>query len=414
METKFDQLSLQDLVNVAKTCKFLWQAAGNFYQTNFPARVYSSHGNIYSGDSGVLINCFSQFIRSIFITGDNLDIFDSFRCPLLNEIQFLDTDLSFTESFSDILKNLEIIKFIRSDFDGDLHKTFLRHCKKLNRLYVGDNHNVEVKPSVGTSNAWLTKKYPKLEHFELSSKRRIDKVVQFLELNPNIRKFSASIEFLVKNMESILRTNIKFDTLAILHELTNITQTKFQTFVGQLLKIQSRGFFRKLHLYFTDDNHEYIIYPPNLLSFVRIMHFTDSIRKFELSPLINLEKLYILNTNKINDLDIALTKLSKLKNIQFYNEEIDNIIPFINHATKLNVIIVDNIKNGTHFNVNNNIVNLTALNDERGKLTAATRLRIYVQEEVYLATKKAYRNTKIDLIQIKRIESFKSSYDFIA
>lgn len=197
----FEYLSLKDLTNVCKTCKNLNQATGEYFRDYFPSRVFAVGRNIFSEHSRVLINCLSPFVQSIVIADGDLDIFKIYRFQLLNEIEF-GGDLTHIENIKHILPNLETLKFIHFDFDGDLHEAFLGHCGKLKRLYVKDKKkaNDESNPLINASNDWLMNKYSSLKHFKVNSRRKIDKVIHFLQRNPNIHKFSTSIEFLVKNM----------------------------------------------------------------------------------------------------------------------------------------------------------------------------------------------------------------------
>lgn len=406
----FDYLSLRDLTALAKTCKKLLQAAGEFFGKTFSGRIYGQNGSIFA-ENDVELNCFSKFVHNVRMKDGNLKMFQSKRFLALKQIEFYGGKLFFTENIKDILPNVEILKFILSEFDMDLHETFLSHCKNLKRLYVGDNLDGNQPVVIGTSNSWLTKKYPTIEHFEINSQKRINGFVQFLKINPNIGQFSCNIGFLLQNMDSILKSNIKMNDLAIFHAATNINEAKFNAFANNLLALHKRKFFQQLRLYFYQNSRAYN-YPSNLMPHITKMHITNEPRQFNLSTFLNLELLCIESTSQINDLNEALSKFTKLNYIYILNETIANIFPFIRHLKKLNKIKIRTIKNGLHFNDTDNVLNLSALNDERQSLPNACNITFYVDEVIYLATRIAFKTTTLSSIAIKRHESYSAPQDF--
>lgn len=212
-------------------------------------------------------------------------------------------------------------------------------------------------------------------------------------------------------MDSILASNIKLDSLAILHEFTDINELEFGTFANQLSGLQEREFFRELHLYFDENQKEYI-YPQHLLSKVNIFYNTNKMHSFALAPLVSLEQLFILNKAQISDVDVALGQLDKLNDIYFAEDSMDNILPFIQRLPKLRNLSLNCTKNVAQFNGDKRTLNLTALNEERKKLTKATKLTIYLQEKIYFATKKSFKWIKLEFIEIKRMEAYQGFNDF--
>lgn len=276
-------------------------------------------------------------------------------------------------------------------------------------MYVKNNTNSS--QIIGTSNGWLANEYPTLEHFELVSRNKIDTVIQFLKLNRNIHTFSTTIEFMIENKESFIPFDIKLNVLSILHSYTNIDTKKFNAFVKQLSEHQKHGLFQQLHLYFHSTIEKYI-YPQGQLSFVTIWHCINGEQHFALESMINLERMYLLRASLIDDLDAALSKVTKLNYIFFSSEAIDKILTFIRGSSKLRKIKFYNLLNGIFFNSKDSILDLSALNDERSKCAYANRLTIYVNEKIYLATKSALKQTKFSLIEIKRYESDAEFHDF--
>lgn len=212
-------------------------------------------------------------------------------------------------------------------------------------------------------------------------------------------------------MNSLLASNITLDIISILHEQSYIDEFVFNAFVEQLTTLQSSAFFQQLHLYFNKYDVGYQ-YPAHLMSVVRILHIIDAVRIFYLSSLVNLKHLYILNTSRIQNMDHVLTKLNQLINLNFYIEAIDGILKLCS-LPNLESIKIKFLKLGQHFNHDKNIVNSTVINEERKKCRKPSQqLMIYLEEEIFLATKSAFDETKFQKIKIMRHALYDYFLDF--
>lgn len=58
------------------------------------------------------------------------------------------------------------------------------------------------------------------------------------------------------------------------------------------------------------------------------------------------------------------------------------------------------------------VIDLTALNEERSKLNGATKVIIYVEERIFLATKFAKANIELSLVMLKRAKAVKWTHHF--
>lgn len=413
----FDILSLQDLVAVGEVCKHLQQAAGQYLHDNFLEKFHFENETIYSnslGESAVEIKCFSQFIRRITVKDGDLRIFRTKHFEALTEIDFNNCKLRYISSIRHFLPQLETLRFTFSKIYKDFDENFLKFSTKLKRLCLQDYddlHNKQRIMLMGTSNDWLQNHYRTIKHFELNSRRKCDEIIEFLKKNPNIRKFSTTMDFLIENRENLLTSKIELNVLAILHANTFTQKKMFDQFVKQLLEHKRKRFFQRLHLYpsFTIDEN---IYPPELLRFVTKLHRNIEYRQFNLSSLINLEELAIFEISHIDDIDVSLRRLTKLNFIHLVKGTISNILPFIWQLPAIRKICIDSIKNGDHFNSKSNVVDLSALNRGREQLRNATKLTIYVKEMVYLATTLAFKQKQFDFIEIKRHNSIEETHDF--
>lgn len=412
-EQYFDHLLLKALIAFGLTCQQAHQSVGEFFRRHFLTKVIGNDGNIYLRNPSVEVDCFKAYVRKIRIEDGNLRIFrPNHFSEALTAIEFASGELRYTDCVRDILKNVKTLKFIDSKLNGEFHEIFLKHCAHLKRLSVRDIdlNGIQQNAIIGKSNDWLDKTYSSLEHFEVESQRGIDKVIDFLQNNSNIQRFSTNIDFLAENRDFFLKSKIKLNILAIMHANTNKNQTQFDAVVKQLEQLKESGIFQHLHLYFCQLLEDYI-YPANLLSIVKVLHVTNAMQ-FNMSALVKLKQLYLAETSQIEDLGVALKRTTKLKYVQFAKEKINNVIPFIRQCPQLKKIRINTIINGTYFNEGVNVLDLSALNNQREKLANARKLIIYVDEMVYLATKQSMNGTEFKLVDIQRIDSDDETHDF--
>lgn len=121
--------------------------------------------------------------------------------------------------------------------------------------------------------------------------------------------------------------------------------------------------------------------------------------------MINVEQLFLNKPALINDLNEAVSKLTRLNYIYFGEASFEIILPFVKSLPKLQKIKMITIENGPHFNNETKILDLSTLNYEREHLKRAKKLTIYLTEMIYLATRWAFNLTEFALIEIKRSTS---------
>lgn len=288
---------------------------------------------------------------------------------------------------------------------GEFYKKFLSYCTNLKRLtvkgFTGPN------PLIGTGNDWLLRAYPKLQHLELTSmgfQYKINELEKFFRLNPNIRSFAIDSDCLWINVNSIMMTELKLDKLSIDSE-----NGEPNTFYQLLNKLQAMDFYKKLHFYALHIDEESINPITSMIALEKL--YTQLLDEDVVFPaLTNLKEICIGLTAKVNDMDTLAKGLINLQRISFLMANIKQILSFIRHSVKLTKIKVKSMRKGKDFNAN--VLDLWTWNTEREKLTGARKIIIYVEEDIYLATKWTLKNVNYNMIELRRIESHESNHDF--
>lgn len=254
---------------------------------------------------------------------------------------------------------------------------------------------------IGNGNDWLLRKYPTLEHLEINALFEIPEIGTFLGLNPNIRKLSIIYAFMVRHADLFMTSKAKLDELVLyIHEGCSL----FVAF-DSLQTLYQRDFYKRLRLYAAGMNQQHIdrMVPLNVVR----LHatFGENVR---LSSLGNSEELNVFNSRRIVDFSELATNLQHLRQIEFYCESFDAIMPFISHARNLKRIKFEIIQNGAYFSTETKVVKLRAMNKEREKLSNAQRITIYVYEEIYWSKEE----TDFSLIRLRRLESVDWTSDY--
>lgn len=131
-----------------------------------------------------------------------------------------------------------------------------------------------------------------------------------------------------------------------------------------------------------------------------------------MSALVNLGELCVSNANCISDLKMVASNLVNLKRIHFGTASIDQIMMFIARTAKMELIKVNNLMNGTHFNTTTNIINLLALNRAHEQLEGAEKVTLLINEDIFFATKWAVKDIDLRMIGLNRDTSYQWNHDF--
>lgn len=371
-EELFEWLSVADLLALRRTCKRLQKVVDHFIKSYYPAVK--------------IIRC-GKYVKPITVT--------------LNDIP-----KNMIRNFQMVLPVIEELCFMNG-FKGDFYDLISKWCFNLKFLSI---QRIKSNILVGNSNQWLCHKYPSLERIDLRifsftqvdvDVYRIKELKLFFELNPNIKIFSTDYEFLCTFGTTFLETNIKIDRLDINMDIKNETAS---ILCNLLKKLYSQGFYTRVHLYgYLSDR------VLNQISSVRGLEKLYTFKCFlnpTLSPIPHLKELAMYDDvhPRSSELmvDLAINLIS-LERVYFIEAKINAIMPFLRYSPRLKGIKIDQFCQVV--GIDNDIIDLTALNRERCKLDDATKVTIYVNEEVFLKTKFAIKNTKLSLITLKRHEA---------
>ncbi|XP_055305967.1 uncharacterized protein LOC129570403 [Sitodiplosis mosellana] len=390
-EKVFDYLSIHDLHSFGQTCKRMQRVAGYFYHQQF-------------SDCFLRYNCGSIGFREYT---ENLEV--RARSPA-DELDLVNVDWDAFKSVKRIYfrnANLDQIKMMPQEFLSRIEDVILWRCEVNGPFFEGvlgrfpNVKSLKILAS-GFDDEWVTRKYPKLEHFTWFTQNSASagKLGSFLRQNPTIRSLSTRLHLLLPNETEVME--LELDDLCIRTALLQHSDCEF------LNMLHAKGVYKRLHMN-TETNKTVVNRLSSLKSFVRFVgrDFTETV---DLSSLVDL-KVLTFNTKDISDCANIANKpalaqsLEHLNEVNFFAAGVDDIIPFVHLSPKLKKIVVILQLGEDYYN---KAIDPVAMNRERKKLLTKTlyvsKVTIYIPELNYLATR--WKTTEIDLklVEIKCIE----------
>lgn len=410
----FDYLTMRDLHSFGQTCKAMQQVAGEYFKRNYKSceKFSGDDGiySVYSDNNGVIcqrtqtsgfnqfINCISHYYEKSaplhYIRGH------SHEFSSINHIYLvcLRLNLRKVKYLRSILPKIEVVQIRQCTVDGDFYNVFLKHCKKLKKIYIQDDLG-DILDENGS--LWLRQAYPLLEHLELTPRYsfKINELCAFFEQHPNVQTFSTSSRCLWENRHELMKSDVSLDKLEI-QILDNYYRhlMNMQTICALLNQLYERGFYKRLHLYVKRNDHHCCCQVTTLLALEKL-----SVRQFDgthsLSNLTNLKELDVNVGLQKTDIEILAINLLNLEFLSLGNVVADDILPFLNRSEKLYRI---------HAHFKENVIDLRRLNKEREKLARARKVTIYVPDNIFLATKWSTVNgdTKLNLIEMRKASQY--------
>lgn len=388
-EELFEWLSVMELKQLRLTCKRLKQVVDYYIRTNCPS--------VNFGVMNVWSHIFSDFRRLNANTG-----------KILKEVRFIDYELS--DNYDpEILKYPERITIVYNPFKGNFYENFLKFCTNLKSLSL---LSISGGILMGSNNEWLLRQYPMLEHVYLKDQRHlyqiasVDELGLFFELNPNIQSFTTTSSFLVRNSYSFSGSTVKLD------KLTLSCDCQGSEMICNLLKLlHEQGFYRRLHFYgYAIKNRENLVLVLSLPGMERLFIKDVDNRMGRIQPLMPDLKEFIFNHYTFQYLEALTKNLMNVERLEFYFARVNDVALFIRNAAKLKHIKVETRPTERLYGMLS--TQLHQLNKERGKLSGATKITIYVEEEIYLKLK--MKDVKIDLkfINVKRPQAYQWFHEY--
>lgn len=184
-------------------------------------------------------------------------------------------------------------------------------------------------------------------------------------------------------------------------------------FADLLIKLYERGFYKNLQLN-VDSSFPELLFINKVASISGLQNidFPWLDRSFDLSSFVHVKRLSLTVIPGDANMDILAQKLVNLEKL--YVGCLDNlseaIVPFIRHSRKLKKFGCPSCDRDQ---LENNILDLHALNIQRQKLNGARKVSLLFYEYVYLSTKWAMGNCNFSLVEIKRITSTSQELDLL-
>lgn len=424
----FEYLALDELISIGNTCKRLQLIAGSFIQQNYAAkRKTCGKEEIFISWIPRRIGAFSRFIEKLSVFGNYnksflIDGSNKFKC--LKELRLAQVELNPQEiqCIKEILVNVEILELEQCQLNEEFYDNFLQYCSKVKRLSVSrSTFDRDRATIIGSGNDWLFRKYPTIEHLELTDLYEFQnkELKTIFAQNPNIRSFSTDAKSLFNNRDSFLICGAKLEKFTVEFQDPKNISLELEPVVtvnlifNLLRDLHEQGFYNRMHLYinFVD----YYDCAQKIFSLKPIEMLSGFIVRID-NPLMKLKELDINKGSDVIDLDQFPNIFPDLERIHFSQATADHILPFICSLKKLNIMKIDCLLDGNH--LKGGALNLIALNKERKKLFKPRKVVIYVDERVFLATKWATMELNLDSIELRKGESFEldetnSRYKFI-
>ncbi|XP_055296108.1 uncharacterized protein LOC129565347 isoform X1 [Sitodiplosis mosellana] len=393
-EDLFEWLSLADLRSLRRMCKRLKQVVDYFIKTHYPA-VKMGYGRIELHEDKI-----DQF-QQLHLT--SVEMIKEAKI-YFNEITVKEIDV-----FKGILPQVERLKINTwqlSANEGNFYESILKWCSNLKYLSIDLIHYA----IIGEDNEWLKQQCPTIEHVAMDDNDVggpgmagvFPDLKTFFELNPNIQTFSTTFHLLRINGNVFLGSNVKVDQLNVYGDCFH--EYGMNVICELLNQLHDQGFYQRLHM---EASYITLQEELDLIISVRGMEklYLDfcSSDKLTLAPKPEIKELGISYVGDYIALDAVAKSLMNVERVCIGQGKVEEIIPFLRYARKVKEIKVGRLDEGAHFE--NGVIDLPALNKERKGLAGASKITIYVHEDVFLATKMALMKTDFSLVTLKRAEA---------
>lgn len=425
----FEYLSIDHVSTLGQTCKKMQKLCGEYLKHNVCLEAaFAEFPEFYPALGKYVVSVtIGQSIENH--TFHPLYAIDSdIENSSINEITFIGIDLStFNLSFNvqKIRNILEMVKIVSLDncsgyFPSEFYNDFLKYCKNMTHLYI---HATEVGiPQLyradfdvtgsskefdndsqmnlkGDKHLWLNQNYPNLEYLDFFPRafgmQGHKQMRKFLERHPNIKTFTCP-SICIRDYHLLEKSSIQLDVLKTF--ITDRSSFKYFPILYE------QKFYKRLFVIIHRTKKSYCDHLVTLpgLEQLTILKFRDC---FSLPSLTNLKELVINSTVDPVDMETLAKGLTRLERIQLTKATPESIVPFIRYSVNLR-----KFKMELEDETSEEPLDLVALNKEREKLFQAKHVVLYVEEQIFLATKWAVKNGDINLrlVAMKYLNLYKN------
>lgn len=410
----FDYLTVDEVIAVGGTCKWLQQVCGAFIERNFVAkRKMCQNADIYMGWMPREISTFSEYLQkvSICLNSKALDFIGSNCSKLLKDVRLAQLHLNHcnVQHIQHILNEIEVMGLDQCTFDGEFYECFLKFCPKIRSLSISTSYGLYRNNTIAATNEWMHRQYANLEHLELMdfTELKPKEFKKFFELNSNVRTFSIDAKCLLLHQDLIFASNLKLDKLAVEFQNPRAIHYELESFVivkmlhNLLVEMEKREVYKELHLYINFLDHENCV--QKLFSLNSLTMLGGYVNRID-NPLMRLKELDINNGSDFIDLDALPDKLPILERIHFSEATSNHILPFVRHSPRLKQMKIEELSDGAH--LDGGILDILTLNTERMKMIRKHKLMIYLNERVFVTTKWNKQNMNYSFVEVRRGESY--------
>ncbi|XP_055302478.1 uncharacterized protein LOC129568518 [Sitodiplosis mosellana] len=368
----FDWLTLKDLRSFGQTCKWAQRVAANFFKMNYSLIQLNNKPDVFDLEN----------VQKLYINSHRFEPYQTIErhCNQpITEILLGAITISTAKvnCLKKVLQTVERVKIEGCAIHDDFYRNFLKLCTNLKVLCVRTDpcdylHNPNGDHIlIGADNGWLTRKYPTLQHLELSHRNalKIDQLKEFFVQNPNVRSFATNSTLFLENWDLFRMTNIKLDALAVRFDRKQLTEI-----YDNLNTLHYHGVYQRLHWYAEQVSDE--MTSLNGLEKLAVQFWSAKECNIVSSLLVNITELSI---NRIFDdscMEITARNLVNLERVYLGNPKFEAILSFLRHSTKLK-----KMKIGFGYKLWNCIkyskkivLDLAAWNKEREKLIGARKV----------------------------------------
>lgn len=380
----FDWLSVKDVISFGQTCNTFNWVAGNYFKWKYPAII------AWVDDIGIdikrcdlthfsqyiqCVRCHSKFDEHFISTCDSLKRMDLYNITLTR---------SNIKAIEKVLAKVEEIEMLNCIIEGHIYENFLKLCVNLKSLDIDRRNLIDCLPQ----------KYPALQRLSfdpsIDQEFRNGELNTFFALNPNVRSLSMPEYGIRNNQRYFMESGIQLNDLTINWEFD-------LRYMIMLSELQERGFFKRLHIY------AYPSPPKDQLTALQGLVTLYTEKNVDLPELPGLMELgFNADLTKLREAGLKVMEIPStcinLRRLVINETSFVDILPFIRQSKYLNEISIRTLEE--------NQLNLLTLNNERKKLIGAQKVTIYVSEEVYFATKWSTMDTKLELIDMERTDSY--------